>query len=291
MPMTRPQLPTGRKIVLELVREMENGLYPLLYRTLPPSVYHVYLHPDDYRDVEGISQLIISDAQQGLNARVHQLNRQSKWSAMIAGKRAAIELPPAGWEIELHAEANGEVAPGEIGIVSRLAVPPATTYEGGSPTTRIVKTVVTGGVRKSTATEEVAPSPLATSPPPAPATDAQRGYARLAYVDDQGPHVFVIRKDLVSIGRGGSAHWVDVQVMTTPRVSREHCRIRRDERGRFFLQDVSSWGTSVNGERVPPFLQESGGQMQETGKEFALPAEARIQLADAVVLDFQVTSK
>ena len=70
---------------------------------------------------------------------------------------------------------------------------------------------------------------------------------RLTYVDEEGTHVFVMRKDLISIGRGGSAHWVDVQVVTSPRVSREHCRIRRDADGRFFLQDVSTWGTSVDG--------------------------------------------
>ena len=37
--------------MLELVNEMENGLYPLLYRSLTPSVYHVYLHPDDFQYV------------------------------------------------------------------------------------------------------------------------------------------------------------------------------------------------------------------------------------------------
>src|SRR5687767_10517865 len=115
--------PSGRKIVLELVNEMENGLYPLLYRSLAPSVYHVYLHPDDYREVEGILTLVVDDARQALGARVNELNNQSKWSAMVGGKRPKIEMPAGGWEISIHAEANGEVNPGELGIVSRLAVP------------------------------------------------------------------------------------------------------------------------------------------------------------------------
>ena len=55
--------------------------------------------------------------------------------------------------------------------------------------------------------------------------------ARLSYVYDQGPHVFSMRKDSLSVGRGGSAAWVDVQVMTTAKVSREHFRIRRDAAG------------------------------------------------------------
>jgi hypothetical protein len=118
--------------------------------------------------------------------------------------------------------------------------------------------------------------------------EAARGVAQLAYVDEQGPHIFVMRKDLVSIGRGGSAHWVDVQVATGPRVSREHCRIRRAEDGRFFLQDLSTWGTSVNGQRVTPYVQTSpAGQLEETGQEQELPREARVQLADALLIEFQ----
>jgi pSer/pThr/pTyr-binding forkhead associated (FHA) protein len=71
-------------------------------------------------------------------------------------------------------------------------------------------------------------------------------------------------------------------------VSREHCRIRRADDGRFFLQDLSTWGTSVNGQRVKPYVHTSpGGQLEETGQEHALPREARIQLADALLIEFQ----
>jgi predicted component of type VI protein secretion system len=96
-----------------------------------------------------------------------------------------------------------------------------------------------------------------------------------------------MRKDVITIGRGGSAHWVDVQVTTGTRVSREHCRIRRNADGRFFLQDVSTWGTSVDGQKVPPFFRQSPtGQPEETGQEHELSRAARIQLADAVLIDF-----
>ena len=114
------------------------------------------------------------------------------------------------------------------------------------------------------------------------------GTARLSYVDDEGPHLFVIRKDLISLGRGGSAHWVDVQVVTTARVSREHCRIRRAPDGRFFLQDVSTWGTSVDGQSVAPFARHTDGRVEQTGHEHELPGRAQIRLADAVVIDFKV---
>ena len=303
--------PSGRLIVTELLKEMEERLYPLLYRTLPPSAFHVYLHPDDYREVEAIASLIVVDAQQGLNARVDELNRRSRWSTLVAGRQAPIEVPPGGWEIHLHAEANGELAPGELGIESRLSVPPPPRFDGGTPTTRIVKTVVTGTIRRSAPSQELSADPLAAAPAPplvaalpkgeATATAGRpaatladavlpAGTARLAYVDEEGPHLFVLRKDLISIGRGGSAHWVDVQLVTTPKVSREHCRIRKTPDGRFFLQDVSTWGTSIDGRTVTPFARHSDGQVEQIGDEHELKAPARIQLADAVVLEFTVES-
>jgi pSer/pThr/pTyr-binding forkhead associated (FHA) protein len=130
-----------------------------------------------------------------------------------------------------------------------------------------------------------------------PATATQRGLsslgassatARLSYLDEAGPHVYTMRKELISIGRGGRAHWVDVPVAGSPRVSREHCRIRRAADGRYYLQDVSTWGTSVDGTPVPPFARQVDGRVDETGHEQALASGARIQLADAVTLEFSV---
>jgi hypothetical protein len=325
------QRPSGRTIILELVREMEERLYPLLYRVLPPRAYHVYLHPDDYREIETIAQVIAADAQRALTERVAALNRRPRWQGLLLGKQPPIELPSAGWEISIHPDANNELERGQIGIVSRLSVAATPTFEGGTPTTRIARTVVTGTLRRTTTREEEAAPPVPQAVPSSVSTpllavaaapsavasatsialgaealakaaeprvdlsaealakvEAARGVAQLAYVDEQGPHTFVMRKDVVSIGRGGSAHWVDVQVTTGPRVSREHCRIRRANNGRFFLQDLSTWGTSVNGQRVKPFVQTSpAGQLEETGHEHELPREARVQLADALLIEFQ----
>jgi hypothetical protein len=291
---------------------MEERLYPLIYRVLPPRAYHVYLHPEDYREIDTIAHAIAADGQRALTERVEALNRRPRWQAWLLGKQPLIEPPAAGWEISIHPDANGELERGQIGIVSRLSVAATPTFEGGTPTTRIVRTVVTGTLRRTTTREETAAPPVSPTVPssvttprlaanaaPAalandvtsiaePRVQAARGLAQIAYVDEQGPHIFVMRKDVVSIGRGGSAHWVDVQVTTGPRVSREHCRIRRADDGRFFLQDLSTWGTSVNGQRVPPNVHTSpAGQLEETGQEHELPREARIQLADALLIEFQ----
>jgi hypothetical protein len=344
--MTTLNPPSGRMIVLELQREMEARLYPLMYRTLAPGVFHVYLHPDDYRDVQPIAPAIVADAQQGLNTRVDELNARARWTRLVSGKQAPIEIPPGGWEIHLHPEPNGELSRGELGIESRLSIPPAPRYDGGVATTRIARTTVTGTIRRQLSEQLVAaasaPAPLPPAPsspippsPPAfgstpeltaaPASSSapsasatppssaramppgaaphhedtathesapSRGdssaasRAQLTYVDDEGTHVFAMRKDLISIGRGGSAHWVDVQLVTSTRVSREHCRIRRGTDGRFYLQDVSTWGTSVNGARVPPFARQVDGRVEELGHEQPLTSPARIQLADAVTIEF-----
>ena len=97
-------------------------------------------------------------------------------------------------------------------------------------------------------------------------------------------------KDTLSIGRGGSSVWVDVQVFTTSKVSREHCRLRRDRSGRFFIQDASSWGTSVDGVTIPPAVKGADGVLRPGG-EHEIVSPARIQLADALVIDFAATPR
>jgi hypothetical protein len=346
--MKASKAPTGQRIVLELVKEMQNRLYPLFYRTLAPGLYHLYLHPDDFREIEGVTSLIASDAQKALNARVTRLNRRSRWSALLSDN-SAVEAPPGGWEIHIHPDANGELDRGELGIVSRLSVPAAPHYDAGTATARIVRTVVTSTARRTVVSDEPAPPPVPPPPVPMPAlpqasqailtdnpvnpsihlggesshravpgtcaesghvravvaplalsnqvssgirpstpdADNVKGFARLAYVDEQGPHVYAIKKDVISIGRGGREHWVDVQLVTTARVSREHCRIRRDDQGRFFLHDLSTWGTSVDGKPIRP-PGNPGEVSQPDAHERELPPQARIQLADAVVIEFQV---
>jgi predicted component of type VI protein secretion system len=81
-----------------------------------------------------------------------------------------------------------------------------------------------------------------------------------------------------------------VQVVTTAKVSREHFRIRRDPGGRFFIQDVSSWGTSVNGATVPPAIKSAEGVLQP-GPELELPASSRIALADAMEMLFEAARR
>jgi len=73
--------------------------------------------------------------------------------------------------------------------------------------------------------------------------------------------------------------------MTSSKVSREHFRLRRDPSARFFIQDVSSWGTSVNGVQIPAAVKGPDGVLRP-GVEHELGAAASIDLAGALVMQF-----
>ena len=296
---TGPQPPTGDRIAYEVEREMEERLYRLRHVVLAPAEYHIYLHPDDFKHIEDVAPRIALDVQLCLNSLVERLNKRSRLAALVARRRAPVEIPAGGWAIFLKPALNNEVGPGELGIHSRLAVPSAARFGSGAGTTRIVQTVVSGTDRRSTVKNEVdgAPKEATVGPGASPGTGVDRAVtpsrsqrlasrpgARLTYTDDRGAQGFVIAKELIKIGRGGSAHWVDLTLVTGPKVSREHCRIRRDSSGRFFIQDVSAWGTFVNGTQVPKFVE--GQAAHATERE--LTDGASIRLADAVTLEFRV---
>jgi hypothetical protein len=298
---TAARAPSGRKIWKAVRDELMLNLYPLPFSTIAPATYHVYLHPDDFDAIDGVSARVIGQIQQALTAEVEKINQGLRRSARRVLSRLLdreelppIELPAGGWEVHLCADRNGELARGQLGIVSTLAMPAPPEY-AGTPTTRIVRSVVGGG-RRVTSTTDVAPAAVAT-PVAVPARDSSatstdvrdnRERARLTYLDEQGPHVVLMRKDSLSIGRGGSAAWVDVQITGSSKVSREHLRLRVDARGQFFVQDVSLWGTSVDGVPIPPAVKSAEGVAQP-GPEHPLPPKARIGLADAIVIEFDAT--
>jgi pSer/pThr/pTyr-binding forkhead associated (FHA) protein len=124
-----------------------------------------------------------------------------------------------------------------------------------------------------------------------PAT-ARVVHARLRYEDNGGAHTFDIARDSVTIGRGGIAYRADVKIDASVDVSREHARIRRDAAsGRFFLIDLSTLGTTLNGQPIPRGFDDVDGTKRENGAEAALPDGARIGLAGAVFLQFEIPGR
>jgi len=121
-----------------------------------------------------------------------------------------------------------------------------------------------------------------------PQASASPVLARVIYEDTSGQHSRDVVKDSVTIGRGGVAYPVDIRIVSSVDVSREHARIRRDpQTGRFYLIDLSSLGTTLNGRHIPPGFEEREGAKRENGVETPLPDTARVGLADIVFLDFR----
>jgi hypothetical protein len=287
---------TAREVILEIVRNMKEGLEPLHYSTLPPAIYHVYLHPGDMDRLRGILPRIVDEAKRALDAEVEQINRGSLASSLAERLKLSrrgdpkISAPDGGWQIRILENTEEEVAQGDVVIYSELALPAKMELSDGSMTKRIA-TRKLGGTQSTaqsyeTRKTEAAPAaPPATSSPPAP----EEGVFAVIEYDDQGGHkMFQMSKNEIVVGRGGRDYWTDIKLDTLADVSREHFRLRRDaESGKFFLKDLSRLGTTINGEAAPSSIDFSDGEKHDLHVEAPVPAQARIGLAGVVFLEFR----
>ena len=305
---------TGRDIILEIVRAMQGNVEPLLFSTVAPTRYCVYLHPADYERLEGIFPLVADQARRALDTEVARWNAASRPSRLprkwLGGGREPsppIEPPAEGWEIRFEPDVDGEMALGDIAVASDLMLPARPELEGSR--TRRVTTLRRSGevIRREQILDVPPPLPAPSSaaaagptastgapaplPPPSEAAPpAAQGtvYATLAYEDRKGRHRVALTTSQVVVGRGGVGYWVDVKLDVSADVSREHLRLRRDEAtGQFFLKDLSSLGTSLDGVPVPTSVEVVEGRKRDTGVEVPLPPRARIGLANVIVLDFE----
>jgi len=259
---------------------MEARLYRLRHARLPPAEYYVYLHPDDYVQIEALKPRIVRDIQECLNKRVDRLNRRPWWRGFLR-RQPLIEIPPGGWAVHIRASDPTGLEPGDLGIDSRLSLPPSSEFEDGAATVRVTRTVVSGTDRTTKVVSETRELPAPSASGPASQAAKRTGSPTIAYRDDTGEHAFEIRVPTITVGRGGPDHKVDLALVTSLDVSREHCRITRDADGRYFVLDLSAWGTFVNGQRVAE-ASESG----QVGTEIV--DGTVIELGDrAVALEFR----
>ena len=188
------------------------------------------------------------------------------------------------------ADPDGELAEGDILIDSELVLPAQPELGVGERTRRI-----TTHVGERTTTEErTTHHTRAKRRPSGQRTTVRtreqpvlRPFATITYEDQSGQHTYDITTDAVTIGRGGSTRPVDVKIVSSVDVSREHARIRRDPTtSQFFLTDLSTLGTTLNNRHVPRGYDDVDGARRETGVETPLPDRARIGLAETVFLEF-----
>jgi hypothetical protein len=271
----------ARDLIEAVVDNMRKNLEPLKYSTLAPSRFTVYVHPTEYARLEGIIPILEGQTVRALADELHKLNRRSpikRWlERLTRDHESQVDNAGAEWLVEFRADPDGDMNEGDLLIDSELVLP-AKPELGVGERTRRISTIHT---RRRTTTKEhtvnrapqAAPSPV---------------FARVVYDDTSGQHSRDVIKDSVTIGRGGVAYPVDIRIVSSVDVSREHARIRRDPlTGRFFVIDLSSLGTTLNGRHVPRGYEEREGAKRENGVETPLPDTARIGLADIVFLDFR----
>ncbi|HSL24472.1 MAG TPA: FHA domain-containing protein [Vicinamibacterales bacterium] len=260
---------------------MRRNLEPLRYSTLAPSRFVVYLHPDEFSRIEPIMPVLRAQTSLALDEELAKLNEPSllqRYAGTLFGPAVPVENVAREWQVEFVADADDELKPGDILVHSELALPGGETLGAGQLTRRIE----TLHVGRKTTTRELTVTKASTAVSGEPT-------ARLHYEDDSGKHTFVMVRDPITVGRGGQAHRVDLQLDSSVDVSREHLRIRRDAASnRFFITDLSMLGTTVNGQAVPRGYEEVDGTRRENGVESELPDGARIALAGVVHMQFEI---
>lgn len=279
----------GDDLIGEVLRNMEEGLVRIGGKSLVPSIYRIYLSPDDFEPFRNVVPFIAGEIRKALDERLAKWNRSKKSLAkgllekIGAGEAIAVQQAVRvadAWTVEIYPDLDGKLQAGEIEVYSDLGAPEKPEYGVGSMTRKIFP---------KQPEQPAAPEPPDTSatvatgtpkPPVAsiPEDDGTKGraFAYIRYADQEGPKVVEVTKNQIMIGRGGRSYWVDLKLETLPDVSREHCRIRRDaETGRFTIEDLSQFGTAVNGTPV------GKNSMAE------LPARSTISLAGVIDLQWE----
>jgi len=259
----RPQTRiSGQTIINELIRNMELGRLEMGYTILLPCIFSVYVHPSDYERLAGVQDLIREDAGRVLAARMADWN--GKTSRFRRGSaRKVYRIAQSDWWIELFPDTESSVPPGDVEIHSELNDAPRPGYRG-------VKTTLIGR-EPSVTSARVARDRESTGRRP------DRVFAEIRYQDNSGPQTYFVKRNEVSIGRGGEDLWVDLQLDTNDEVSREHLRLRRDpSNGAFTIVDNSRNGTWLNGRKLARGVEED------------VPGSAEIKVAETLKLAFEV---
>ncbi len=291
----------GDDLVQAILGSMEAGHNRIRGKTIVPAIYRIYLNPEDHAVLRDIAPFVVAEIRAALDDSLANLNGANR---LLRGVISKIGLDrnknefvriPGEWTVEIHPDADDTLQPGEIEVVSELGSPEKADYGAGSQTRRILPKSAEAAVESPTLAAESAPvqeaevekpdtdSTRRTTPsaPPisedtAPTTDptSRKVLATIRYTDNAGPNVLQVTKDQIMVGRGGRSYWVDVRLDAPTDVSREHCRIRH-EAGRFLLEDLSQYGTKVNGVPV------------EKDRPVTLPDRATIRLAEVIDLEWE----
>jgi hypothetical protein len=272
----------ARLIIDEIRKQMQEQACTLYYSVLVPSTFHVYLPPAELDRLRPIQDRIRKEASRILEEDLAELNGSGKPKfriPFIDQPDEALQYERNGdWQIEFHEDIDEEGDPGKPLV--RAQFPESSQMEErlGDPTMRVNR-------GKPPSAEAAPASQTATGSAVRP-----KPIAVLEYQNDEGVQRYEMVRDDIKVGRGGEGRWPAWVVDGPADISREHFQIRRDAAtGRFFIKDLSKFGTSVNGKRIPQGIKRENGEEVDTRAEADLPDEAVIGVADVLNIRFRAT--
>jgi hypothetical protein len=312
--MNHPQdkMATASEIIASIISSMRLGIEDLHTRRLAPGIFRVYLHSTDYVRLEGIFEELQEDSFRALDQSLDSLNRsvgrgwigslshwlQERWSRLTS--TPAIETvrpvikPERGWQISFHTLKDPAGQPGEVVIDTILSASSQPDSEEGA---RVRRTL-----HRLHNPEGLKAPGVPTKPPTGRLISRSgEGHSRplwtgrqvddlpvLAWISFQGAvgrRSYAMSKKLMVAGRGGRGVRTDLELPPLPGISREHFRIRVEE-GVFSIQDLSSFGTMVDGYPIPATLATGTHESDETDLWVVLPRHCLISVAGVLSLEF-----
>jgi hypothetical protein len=275
---------TPEELITAILVEFEKGIVRSYYTNYVRNIFRVYLYRDDYSNLRPFQERIREEAARALQEELNRLNRPRKGAPALPfqKKQRQKRYEPLGdWTIEFLTNEDDNAAENRLIVQSDGLIPQAPDLIAGEKTVRVGPSAPDENLSRTRRTGF------------APGTSSNAMvYARLSYEDDSGSHEFDIVKDAIKVGRGGPDEWVDLKLLTSKDVSREHFQIRRDaSTGKFFIKDLSKFGTSIDGARVPPSIRVVNGIETDDHVEIPLPSKATINLADMLPIRFKALKK
>ena len=276
---------TPEEIITLILAEMNAGLAPSFYSNLVPSVFHVYLYAEDLERLRPVEQRIRDEAARALSEELARLNKAGvpliRVPLFTEQKKLKRYEALEEWSIEIHENTDEDARNNPLVIHSSFPMLELSDDRAGTLTERVTRRRPDGQTSTTTTTTTRGTN-----------LDTKRAagivYATLDFEDDTGAHTFQMTKDIIKIGRGAADRWVDLKLSARKDVSREHVQLRRDaSTGKFFIKDLSTLGTTVNGKRIPKSIEQVDGADVDKNVEAALPEKANIGLAGVVTLNFK----
>jgi hypothetical protein len=278
---------TPEEVVAAILVEFKSNIVPGYFVNYTHNIFRVYLDPVNFSALRPYQTRMREEATLALSQELKGINGPSglqRGSRFLSKPRAAPKFKRhealGEWIVDFFQNEDDDAEQQPLLVYSAGSTPLAAGSLQGTPTMKVERAPEPepGGTLRARAQVR---SPLHAAV-----------YATLTYEDDSGGHTFNIVKELTKVGRGGPVNWVDVTLLTSRDVSREHCQIRRDGAGnQFFIKDLSKFGTWVDGTRVPPSIEIKNGIESDKGIEAPLPLKAQITLADIVSMQFRALRK